>query len=271
MEHETREHSQSWSHTGRAASPHSPAGGGGPGRFRGPGPILKSTPQPQTGHKHLDIPHPGSPASRQFQWGDALLDVGLTLPGGGKSLLLWVFSHVKKVDQPFATALLRHYVEGTGEPLDLNEIGTIPEDWQAWIVKETNGKPLRKALSLSPYNAKPPIPDLKNSLGHFDVVVTAKKRTRVKIYDIEKNPYYFAFKPHDTSRTGQHGFELRSLSDDDIRQIQAWLPTRQYMNPGGFEEGFEIRRVGGVWTLFVPYQVLVETGKPFRVYGKFER
>ena len=269
MEHETHKHSRSWSHSDRYVHPKSPAGGGGPGGFRRAGPNLKLTAPPHFSGKQGALLHRG-PADSE-SWNDTLLDVGLHLPGVGKSYLLLALCRIKKMRQTFAMALFRHYLEGSGESCNLNEVGAIPENWQTWIVKATTGKRLRQSLPLNPYNAKPPIRDLKNALGHFEVVVTPKEGSGAKIYDIEKKSYYFAFKPHDTGRTGQHGLELESMGDDDIRQLKTWLPTRQYQNPGGFSEGFEISRVHGVWTLFIPYQVLVEAGKPFRVYGRFER
>jgi hypothetical protein len=200
-----------------------------------------------------------------------LLDVGLHIPGRGKSILLWLISKYAKVGQPFSTALLRHYVEGSGEPYDLSEIGPIPAEWQSWIVKETGAKIGRHHLN--PYNAKPFIPDLKNSLGHFDVMVSVKQGATgtSKIYQIEKNPYHFGFKPNDLHRTGQHGFELPHMSQGEILELEAMLPSGKFHNPGGFSEGFEIKMVHGKWTVYVPQEVTARAGKSFNVSGRFER
>jgi hypothetical protein len=120
---------QGWSHGERLAHPDSPAGGSGPGHARPPSRVNELWPS--------DIPHPHSPAGKHFLYSDVLLDIGLRMPGMGKSLLLSVVSKYQKVGQPFSTALLRHYVEGSEETFDLSEIGPIPEQWQVWIVKET--------------------------------------------------------------------------------------------------------------------------------------
>jgi hypothetical protein len=190
------------------------------------------------------------------------------MPGRARSVLLWIISKHSKIGQPFSTALLRHYVEGTGKPYDLSDTGPIPPEWQSWIVKATGAKLGKRQLN--PYNAKPLIPDLKNSLGHFEVTVTPKAGSNVRIYDIDKNPYHFGFKPHDTHRTGQHGFELPSMSSGEIAELEALMPTGQYHNPGGFTEGFEIKKVQGKWTVYVPQEVAAQAGKPFAVYASFE-
>src|SRR5262245_2479751 len=132
---------------------------------------------------------------RQLVWGNLLLDIGLRLPGNARSILLWVIAAYSKLRRPYSTALLRHYVEGSGTPDELNgNMGTIPDTWQQWSVKETHGKLGRRHLD--PYNAHPMIPDLKNSLGHFDVVVKEKHGSRLKIYEIEKESYHFGYKPN---------------------------------------------------------------------------
>jgi hypothetical protein len=252
---------RSWHHSGYLAHPYSSSGGGGAGRARLPS---RNYPSRRSGP-----PHPDSPAGRHFSWGDALLDVGLHMPGRGRSILLWLVSKFAKVGQPFSTALLRHYVEGTGEPFDLSEIGPIPGEWQVWIMKSTKAKIGRHHLD--PYHAKPFIPDLKNALGHFDVIVSSKEGSATKVYQIEKDPYHFGFRPNDLHRTGQHGFELPHMSNAELRELEALLPTGNYHNPGGFTEGFEIRAVHGKWTVYVPQEVTARAGKPFKVTGRFER
>jgi len=200
--------------------------------------------------------------------GNALLQIGLHVPGT-KSVFLRIINKHWNTGQPFATALLRHYVEGSGEPYDLSQVGPIPTESQEWIVKATGAKIGRHHLD--PYHGKPVIPDLKNSLGHFDVIVAERKGFTVKTYEIEKNPYHFGWKTNDMHRTSQHGFELPPLSDDELKDIKALLPTEKYVNPGGFSEGFEIRKVHGKWTVYVPQEVAAQAGKPFKVCGRFER
>lgn len=215
----------------------------------------------------LGVPHPNSPAAWRHDWGNVALDIGLLTPGWGRPLLLQIINYYLKLGPPFSAALLEHYVGGSGEPYNL---GNIPDEWQSWIVKWTKAKPGRHHLD--PYNMHPFILDLKNSLGHFDVVVTEIGASGVKRYEIEKDSYHFGFTPNDKDRRGQHGLELPSnWSDSKVHDLQSYLPTTKYMNPGGFsDDAFEIRRVHGRWTLFVPQDVAARAGKPFKVYGKFE-
>lgn len=49
--------------TGGVAHPGSPAGGGGPGNFRQPGPLMGPD-------SYASVPHPDSPAARHFEWHD---------------------------------------------------------------------------------------------------------------------------------------------------------------------------------------------------------
>lgn len=256
-----REQFRGWSHVHKPVHPHAPAGGTGNGRSRSPGPNSRSLTS--------NIPHPDSPAGRHFYWGDLLLSVSLHIPGLGKSLVLAILTKWKKVGQPFSTGLMQHYVEGSGDPYDLSAVGNIPEEWQVWIVKETRALP--GEYDLNPYNAKPFILDLKNSLGHFHVTVTAKVGSHVRVYEIKKDSYHFGFKPNDASRTGRHGLELHNLSDSDIRDLKDLLPTGKYQNPGGFTEGFEVKKLNGKWVLYLPQEVLGQCGKPFKVTGNFER
>jgi len=207
-------------------------------------------------------------SSRHLSLGDAILNIGLHIPGGARSILIWIIDKESNVKQPFSTALLRHYVGGSGMPYDLNSTGPIPPEWQRWIVRSTNARPGKHHLD--PYHAIPIIPDLKNSLGHFDVTVKEKSGVRVKAYEIQKDSYHFGYKLHDVNRTHRHGFELPFLSDDKIKEVKALLPTRKYRNPGGFVEGFEVAKVHGTWTVYVPQEVAARAGKPFMVYGRFE-
>jgi hypothetical protein len=197
------------------------------------------------------------------------LSVVMHMPSVGRSALVQILSKHFDVKQPYSTALMKYYVQGSGDPFDLNKMGPIPSDWQVWIEKQTGGKVGKH--SLNPYNAKPFMPDLKNSLGHFDVVIGATPSSSVKTYRIQKDSYKFGFKPHDTHHTGQHGFELPFMTDSEATNLRGLLPTRRYHNPGGFSEMFELKKVHGKWTLHIPQQVLANVGTPFPVYGEFKR
>lgn len=184
--------------------------------------------------------------------------------GEGKSVLLRMLDLLPfKQDSPYSTALLRHYVEGTGDPYRLEK---IPETWQEWIVKQTRARP-GTYKDLSPYDVG--IYDLQNSLGHFDVVVT-RQSPKVRVYRIH-DVYQFGFKPQDRKQQGRHGFPLGDLDPDTMRALRWLLPGTRYCNPGGFEEGWEIKRLGKETILFIPQQFLEEQGKPFEVTGEFTR
>jgi hypothetical protein len=206
--------------------------------------------------------------TKHFPLSDDMLHFAMHMPGAVKSALVWVANRCK-MHQPFSAGFLEHYLEGTGEPLDISDVGPIPDEWQEWIVKQTKGTPGRHHLN--PYHSKPLITDMKNSLGHFDVIVSTKAGSAQKTYEIEKEEYHFGFKPHDKSHTGQHGFELQHWTDHEVEKARYFLPVEKFHNPGGFSEKFEMRKVGHHWVLFVPQQIAAKAGKPFAVHGRFER
>jgi hypothetical protein len=43
-----------------------------------------------------------------------------------------------KPNSPFSTALLRHYVEGSGDPVSLAD---VPKAWRELVAKKTHGRP----------------------------------------------------------------------------------------------------------------------------------
>jgi hypothetical protein len=185
--------------------------------------------------------------------------------GTGKSTLLSILDLLPlKPDSPFSTRLLKHYVEGSGEPY---ELGEIPEPWQDWIVTATKARPGRHA-DLSPYNSG--IYDLRNSLGHFDVVVTQQRNSQVRIYEI-KDVYEFGFIRSDKNQQVRHGFPLGQLGENTIHVLEFMLPSEEFKNPGGFEEKWEIRKVRKETILYIPQQVLAHQGTPFKVHGSFQR
>jgi hypothetical protein len=207
-------------------------------------------------------------SAKHFPLSNSMLHLAMHAPGAVKSALVWIGNKCK-VHQPFSAGLLQHYLESTGSPLDLSEIGPIPDQWQDWIAKETKGTLGRHHLD--PYHSRPLISDMKNSLGHFDVIVSSNVDSRLKTYEIEKRQYHFGFKPHDRSLTGQHGFELQNWTDREVEEASYFLPVQKFHNPGGFSEKFEIKRVHLHWVLLVPYEVASQAGKPYAVHGRFQR
>jgi hypothetical protein len=186
-----------------------------------------------------------------------------SVAGHTKSVLLSILELMPfKPDSPKSTAMLKHYVEGSGKPFDLGE---IPADWQDWIAKTHGGAGTYHEVS--PYNAG--IYDLRNSLGHFDLRVTAN-RDGTKTYEITDR-YQFGFKPNDRRQEGRHGFPLGEVDGVKLKVIEAMLPSGTYKNPGGFDEKWEVKKVGKETILYVPQQYLDQQGKPFDVTGTFKR
>jgi hypothetical protein len=180
-----------------------------------------------------------------------------------KSALISILDVTRlKPDSPYSTQLLKHYVEQSGAAYELKD---IPEDWQAWIVKRTGGRP-GTYKALNPYNSG--IYDLRNALGHFDVTVVAKNKS--KIYTIT-DLYEFGYQRGDTQQRGRHGFPLGRLSDYTVATIKWLLPADEYRNPGGFTERWEVNTAGGETILHIPQVVLAEQGRSFRVTGTFTR
>ena len=196
---------------------------------------------------------------------EAVKSLGAAAYGTGKSTLLEILDLLPlKPDSPYSTRLLRHYVEGSGEPFELVD---IPEPWQKWIVTATKAKPGRHS-NLNPYNSG--LYDLRNSLGHFDVIVTRQENSKIKIYEIV-DVYEFGFIPHDRNQRGRHGFPLGQLNDTTIHMLEFVLPTAQHRNPGGFKERWEVTKSGKETILYIPQSVLAQEGKSFKVHGKFLR
>lgn len=189
---------------------------------------------------------------------------GDTTLGHSKSLMLTLIDLLPvKQASPFSTRLLKHYVERSGDTLDL---GDIPVEWQDWIVKTTRGR-AGKHRDLNPYNSG--LFDLRNSLGHFDVDVQPGQGTK-KLYVIS-DTYQFGFTPNDKQQKGRHGFPVGRPSEWQLAAVKKLLPTAQYQNPGGFKERWEIRTSGKETILMIPQQYLAEQGKQFVVTGRFER
>ena len=201
-------------------------------------------------------------------WSASAIDwfsrTGETLSGHSKSFLLTLIDLLPmKQASPFSTALLKHYVEKSGDPYRLEN---IPTEWQDWIVKATGAR-VAKHPGLDPYNSG--LYDLRNSLGHFDVNVTSSTDGK-KVYDIS-DVYEFGYIKNDKQQKGRHGFPLGAMTDWQLESARRMLPTTEYTNPGGFKEKWEIRTLGKETILFIPQQFLSEQGKAFPVSGRFTR
>ena len=229
-------------------------------------------PSPQPGSLGMDPPTDtwlnASPVRQLARtWSDTgkwFSDVGDRVAGHSKSLLLTIIDWLPlKQESPFSTALLKHYVERSG---NLYQLGEVPVEWQDWIVKQTGGR-LGKHRELDPYNSG--LFDLRNSLGHFDVEVKAASGKK-KVY-VLSDIYQFGFKKNDKAQRGRHGFPLGTLDGRRLEMLKKLLPTEEYNNPGGFKEKWEIRTLGKETTLLIPQQYLAEQGRPFPVTGTFER
>jgi hypothetical protein len=192
-------------------------------------------------------------------WFDHQLE---TLESRAKSAALTVLDWLPiKQASPYSTALLKHFVERSGQPY---ELGAIPPEWQAWIKKATHGK-TGTFHDLSPYDSG--LYDLRNSLGHFDVQVT-RNHDGTKTYRIT-DTYQFGFVAHDTQQRGRHGFPLGQLSPTELKLLTLALPRDEYANPGGFTERWEVKHIGRETFLVIPQAFLANQGTPFKVTGSF--
>ena len=199
--------------------------------------------------------------SSQFDW---IAAAGRLVPGGAKSLLLKVteWSMFQGI-APVSAEMLRHYVEGSGEPYVLVE---VPESWQVWIAKHTGGRAGHHD-DVNPYNSG--LMDLRNSFGHFQVDITANS-DGTKTY-VMSDVYEFTYIRKDRQQRGRHGFPLGNMTETKMSMVRSLLPTAEHWNPGGFKERWEIKRIGKETFLMVPQEVLAQNGKPFKSGGSFRR
>ena len=195
---------------------------------------------------------------RQDNWIERLSDIAGS--SGRSAGVAFIERLGMKPDSPVSTALLQHYVEGSGKTYELTE---VPPAWKEWIVRTVGRRQGRHRMN--PYNAG--LYDLTHGLGHFDVTVRprADGSTEYEIADT----YMFGAQRHDRKKQGRHGFTLGDSSSWKVGLLEEMLPTDEYPNPGGFTERWEVRRAGGKATLFIPQQFLERNGKPFRVRGYF--
>lgn len=196
--------------------------------------------------------------------GSGLDPLSRNAAGHSKSLLLTLLDALPfKPDAPVSTALLKHYVEGSGEPYELK---VIPAPWQDWIVKATGERP-GWHRDLNPCISG--LLDLRNSLRRFDVKVTMNGDNS-KSYAIS-DTYQFGFIANDKAQQGHLGFPLGSLNEWELAALRRRLPDEEYNNPGGFRECWEIKTLGKETVLFIPQQFLARRGKAFKVSGRFSR
>lgn len=185
---------------------------------------------------------------------------GRTVGRMAKSMVLALLDRLPfKPDSRYSTALLRHYVEGSGDPVPLSE---LPRAWKDLIIRQT-GRRVGKHKDVSSYDAG--LYDMQNSLGHFDVEVVSMGggEKQYKIHD----EYKFGFRKGD--RQARHGFPLGNIGERSLSAVGAMLPAGTYRNPGGFEERWEIQRIRGENILFIPQQFLAQQGVPFEVFASF--
>ena len=239
----------------------------GKSRGRKPECLTNDGPPIQDGTLCLQ-PSPGRASTGADHWYNSaanwMSDATDRLTGYSKSVLLTILDVLPlKEDSPFSTALLKHYVERSGKPFQLEN---IPVEWQEWIVKAT-GKRLSVHKELNPYNSG--LFDLRNSLGHFNVTVKLGQG-EIRTYVIS-DVYQFGFKKNDKGQTGRHGFPIGNPSAWQLAAARRLLPNKEYVNPGGFNEKWEIQTNGKETLLLIPQQFLAEQGKPFDVNGSFER
>jgi hypothetical protein len=179
-----------------------------------------------------------------------------------KSVLLGLLNRLPfKPNSPISTALVRHYVEASGDPVSLKE---LPFPWQDLILKATHGR-AGYYRDVSSYDVG--LYDMQNALGHFDVGVKAMGGGEM-LYSIH-DEYQFGFRKGD--KQARHGFPLGEMSDVTLSALGKMLPSDEYWNPGGFAEHWEISRIRGENILFIPQQFLAQQGVPFEVYASFRR
>jgi hypothetical protein len=173
-------------------------------------------------------------------------------------LLNLITSHNK---YELSVKFLDHYVTGRGEPLKFD----VPKEWQQRIAQLYPKPGIYKNVSSYEWGIR----DLKNALGHFHLKVRLNNDGS-KQYVITDR-YQFSYKPNDKFQRGRHGFELPGLDSQRAERIRKLLPDTEYQNPGGFKEKFELRKVSGKWTLYLPWQFLVDWGVDFDLRGEFSK
>ena len=162
----------------------------------------------------------------------------------------------------FSSAFLKHYMSGRGADYEFE----MPATWQETIASKYKKKGSFKDVNA--YNWG--IPDMKNSLGHFDLKVE-EIAGGGKLYTVT-DKYHFPA----TVGKGKavfHGFEVdffgmlpvqaQKTINDGLAELGTWK------HPSGKLEKFEIVPLGGKWTFVIPQQWLIDSGVDFHVHSSF--
>jgi hypothetical protein len=166
-------------------------------------------------------------------------------------------------DYDISADLLRHYMSGRGAEYQLD----MPQDWAEKIASKYKKKGTRRDVSSYDWG----IPDMKNSLGHFDLTIDDIAGGG-KLYTVT-DKYYFPYKPKDKWEQGRHGFEvdffglLPAAVQQQTNAALAALGT--WKNPGGFSEKFEVKKIDNKWTFMIPQQFLADHGVDFDLRSSF--
>ncbi len=205
---------------------------------------------PTEGEKHDTGASPGT----VWQW--------LTWAGIGMAdLLAEVVEACGFEDYEISADFLRHYMSGRGADFELQ----VPVDWQQKIAKERKRTGKHRDVSAYGWN----IPDMKNSLGHFDLEIEPIAGGG-KLYTITDRYQFPAFVD---GKAVHHGFELDFFGKlpAEVRQTtnDALALLGEWKHPDGTLEKFEIKMLGGKWTFILPQQWLVDSGVDFNVHGTF--
>ena len=205
---------------------------------------------PTDGEKHDTGASPGA----VWRW--------LTWAGIGMAdLLAEVVQACGFEDYEISADFLRHYMSGRGADFELE----VPAEWQQKIAKQQTRPGRHRDVSAYGWG----IPDMKNSLGHFDLEIETIAGGG-KLYTITDRYQFPAFVD---GKPVHHGFEVdffgrlpaqvRQTTNDALALLGAWK------HPDGTLERFEIKMLGGKWTFILPQQWLVDSGVDFNVHGTF--
>lgn len=190
-------------------------------------------------------------------WDDTVRGLRGNAESGLVAVVYIVVSNLANLKAEWTVALFRHYVGASGASF---EIDPVPQDWQEWIIGRVGRRPGRRVLK--PYNSG--IFDLRNGLGHFENTVTVGGGSTV--YQLNDR---YVFGDVYTARD-RHGFPVDALSPSQRSTLKRLLPDKVYKGRRtGFEERFELKKVGREHILYIPQPVLEDHGVPFLVTGRF--
>ena len=159
---------------------------------------------------------------------------------------------------------IQHYVEGTGEPLD---IGEIPQEFVDVIMEQTGGNP--GTYEINPYTTRDYA--VTHAFGHFYVSIPEEGSTGYMT-----DYYDFSMGSHSVAQGGAHGFQVASMPDEAVYVANNHvLPSTEFKSTGGKEiERVELTnvQVGDEQRtiLFIPSEVLDKAGKPYQIRGTFQ-